>query len=129
MTLYPNRDHTAYFKNHKRPIIEIIKEDSITHDRLPNVRFRVWYASNNTATGEINDLDVYTTDENGRIELDGTKMGELSLRDGWFRVKELAPPKGYSIKDSDTQEAFVPAGQGHTFRFENTPLSALIVWK
>ena len=129
VTLYPDRDHTAYFKNHKRPIIEIIKEDSITHDRLPNVRFQVWYASNNTATGEINDLGVYTTDENGRIELDGTKMGTLGLRDGWFRVKELAPPSGYSIKDSDTQEAFIPAGQGHTFRFLNQPLSALCVWK
>ena len=129
VTLYPNRDHTVYFKNHKRPVIEIIKEDSITHARLANVRFQVWYASNNTSTGEINDLGVYTTDENGRIELDGTKMGEYGLRDGWFRVKELAPPKGYSIKDSDTQEAFVAAGQGHTFRFENTPLSALCDWK
>ena len=129
VTLYPDRDHTAYFTNHKRPIIEIIKEDSITHDRLPNVRFQVWYASNNTSTGEINDLGIYTTDEDGRIELDGTKMGTLGLRDGWFRVKELAPPSGYSIKDSDTQEAFVPAGQGHTFRFLNQPLSALCVWK
>ena len=129
VTLYPNRDHTAYFKNHKRPIIEIIKEDSVTHAPLANVRFQVWYASNKTPTGEINDLGVFTTDENGRIELDGTKMGTLGLRDGWFRVKELAPPKGYAIKDSDTQEAFVAAGQGYTFRFENTPLSALCVWK
>ena len=36
VTLYPNRDHTAYFKNHKRPIIEIIKEDSVTHAPLAN---------------------------------------------------------------------------------------------
>ena len=61
-----------------------------------------------------------------RIELTGPANG---LRDGWFRVKELAPPTGFSIKDSDTQEAFIPAGKGHTFLFENTPLSALVVYK
>lgn len=126
ITLYPNRDREAYFYDHKRPVIEIIKENSITHDRLPNVRFQVWYASNDTETGELNDLGVFTTDENGRIELTGPTNG---LRDGWFRVKELAPPTGFSIKDSDTQEAFIPAGKGHTFLFENTPLSALVVYK
>lgn len=126
ITLYPNRDREAYFYDHKRPVIEIIKENSITHDRLPNVRFQVWYASNDTETGELNDLGVFTTDENGRIELTGPANG---LRDGWFRVKELAPSTGFSIKDSDTQEAFIPAGKGHTFLFENTPLSALVVYK
>lgn len=126
ITLYPNRDREAYFYDHKRPVIEIIKENSITHDRLPNVRFQVWYASNDTETGELNDLGVFTTDENGRIELTGPANG---LRDGWFQVKELAPPTGFSIKDSDTQEAFIPAGKGHTFLFENTPLSALVVYK
>lgn len=125
-TLFPNRDRDVYFYNHKAPVIEILKEDSITHAPLSQVRFQVWYASNHTSTGEFNDLGVFTTDENGRIELTGPANG---LRDGWFRVKELEPPKGYSIKDSDTQEAFVPAGKGHTFRFENTPLSAIVVWK
>ncbi len=129
VTLYPNRDHTAYFKNHKRPIIEIIKENAVTFDRLANVPFRVWYASNNTATGEMNDLGVFYTDENGRIELDGTKMGTLGLRDGWFRVQELEPLKGFAKADPDTQEAFIPAGQGHTFVFRNQPLSAICVWK
>ena len=126
ITLYPNRNRDVYFENHKSPSIEIIKENSITHDRLPNVRFQVWYASNDTETGELNDLGVFTTNEDGRIELTGPANG---LRDGWFRVKELAPPTGFSIKDSDTQEAFIPAGKGHTFLFENTPLSALCVWK
>ncbi len=126
VTLYPNRDREAYFYDHKAPVIEIIKENSITHDRLSNVRFQVWYASNNTSTGEYNDLGIFTTDEAGRIELTGPANG---LRDGWFRVKELAPPTGFSTKDSDTQEAFVQAGKGHTFLFENTPLSALVVYK
>ena len=126
VTLWPNRDREVYFENHKAPVIEIIKENSITHEPLANVRFQVWYASNQTDSGEINDLGVFVTDENGRIELTGPANG---LRDGWFRIKELEPPTGFGIKDSDTQEAFVPAGKGHTFRFQNTPLSALTVWK
>ena len=109
MTLYPNQDRDVYFENHKAPSIEIIKENSITHEPLANVRFQVWYASNDTETGEYNDLGIFTTDENGRIELTGPANG---LRDGWFRVKELEPPAGFSIKDSDTQEAFVPCGKG-----------------
>ena len=89
----------------------------------------MWYSSNHTSTGEINDLGTFYTDENGRIELNGPEMGELGLRDGWFRVQELEPLKGFAKADPDTQEAFVAAGQGHTFRFRNRPLSAICVWK
>ena len=129
VTLYPDRDHTIYFENHKRPIIEIIKENAVTFEPLANVPFRVWYSSNHTSTGEINDLGTFYTDEDGRIELNGPEMGELGLRDGWFRVQELAPLKGFAKADPDTQEAFVAAGQAHTFRFRNQPLSAICVWK
>ena len=45
VTLLPNRDRDVYFQNYKRPTIEIIKENSITHDRIENVPFQVWYAS------------------------------------------------------------------------------------
>ena len=126
VTLLPNRDRDVYFQNYKRPTIEIIKENSITHDRIENVPFQVWYASNNTATGEYNDLGVFYTDEEGRIVLSDPV---LSLRDGWFRVKELEPAPGFALADPDTQEAFIAAGEGHTFRFLNRPLSAISVWK
>ena len=126
VTLYPNRDRDVYFENFKRPIIEIIKENKITHDPIPNVKMQVWYASNNTSTGEYNDLGVFYTDEEGRIVLSDPA---LSLRDGWFRVKELEPTPGFALPEEDTQEAFIAAGEGHTFRFENTPLSAICVWK
>ena len=129
VTLYPNRDHKVYFENHKRPVIEIIKENAVTFEPLANVPFRVWYSSNHTSTGEINDLGIFYTDEDGRIELNGPEMGELGLRDGWFRVQELEPLKGFAKADPDTQEAFIPAGQSHTFRFRNQPLSAICVWK
>ena len=126
VTLLPNRDRDVYFQNYKRPTIEIIKENSITHDRIENVPFQVWYASNNTATGEYNDLGVFYTDEEGRIVLSDP---DLSLRDGWFRVKELEPAPGFALADPDTQEAFIAAGEGHTFRFLSRPLSAISVWK
>ena len=126
VTLFPNRDRDVYFQNYKRPTIEIIKENSITHDRIENVPFQVWYASNNTATGEYNDLGVFYTDEEGRIVLSDP---DLSLRDGWFRVKELEPAPGFALADPDTQEAFIAAGEGHIFRFSNRPLSAISVWK
>ena len=34
VTLYPNRDRDVYFQNYKRPVIEIIKENEITHDPI-----------------------------------------------------------------------------------------------
>ena len=126
VTLYPNRDRDVYFQNYKRPVIEIIKENEITHDPIENVPFQVWYASNNTSTGEYNDLGVYYTNEDGRIVLSDP---EFSLRDGWFRVKELEPAPGFALADPDTQEAFIAAGEGHTFRFTNRPLSGICVWK
>lgn len=126
VTLWPNRDRDVYFENHKRPVIEIIKENSITHDPISHVRVQVWYASNNTSTGEYNDLGIFETDENGRIELPGSLYG---LKDGWFKIKELEPPTGFALTDSSEQTAFVAAGKGHTFLIQNRPLSAIVVWK
>ena len=126
VTLYPNRDRDVYFENYKRPTIEIIKENEITHDPLANVPVQVWYASNDTETGEYNDLGVFYTDEEGRIVLSDP---DLSLRDGWFRIEELEAPKGFSMTESSKQEAFIAAGEGHTFRIFNRPLSAICVWK
>lgn len=113
VTLFPNRDRDVYFENYKRPVIEIIKENEITHDPLENVPVQVWYASNDTETGEYNDLGVFYTDEEGRIVLSDP---DISLRDGWFRIEELEAPKGFSMTESSKQEAFVAAGEGHTFR-------------
>ncbi len=126
VTLFPNRDRDVYFENYKRPVIEIIKENEVTHDPLENVPVQVWYASNNTDTGEYNDLGVFYTDEEGRIVLSDP---DLSLRDGWFRIEELEPPAGFSLTESSNQEAFIAAGEGHTFRIYNRPNSAICVWK
>ncbi len=121
VTLYPNRDHTVYFENHRKPSLTVNKVDSVTGDPLPGAKFQVIYASSNTDTGEINDLGTFTTDENGQFHLTG-------LRDGWYKVTEVEPPAGYSIQE-DTQEVYIKAGTSKTLTFENVPLSALVVWK
>ena len=120
-TLYPNRDHTVYFTNHQKPSLTVKKIDSVTGDPLPGAKFQVIYASNNTGSGEINDLSTYYTDENGQFQL-------TNLRDGWYKITELAPPTGYSIKEA-TQEVYIKSGTSKTLTFENIPLSALVVWK
>lgn len=120
-TLYPNRDHTVYFENHQKPALTVKKVDSVTGDPLPGAKFHVTYASNNTSSGEINDLGTYYTGENGQFQLTG-------LRDGWYKVTEQEPPTGYAIKEA-TQEVYIKSGTGKVLTFENTPLSALVVWK
>ena len=120
-TLYPNRDHTVYFENHQKPALTVKKVDSVTGDPLQGAKFHVTYASNNTSSGEINDLGAFYTDENGQFQLTG-------LRDGWYKVTEQEPPTGYAIKES-TQEVYIKSGTGKVLTFENIPLSALVVWK
>ena len=120
-TLYPNRDHTVYFENHQKPSLTVKKVDSVTGDPLPGAKFHVTYASNNTGSGEINDLGTFYTGENGQFQLTG-------LRDGWYKVTEQEPPTGYAIKEA-TQEVYIKSGTSKTLTFENIPLSALVVWK
>lgn len=120
-TLYPNRDHTVYFENHQKPNLTVKKVDSVTGDPLQGAKFHVTYASNNTSSGEINDLGTFYTDESGQFQLTG-------LRDGWYKVTEQEPPTGYAIKEA-TQEVYIKSGTGKVLTFENIPLSALVVWK
>ncbi len=122
ITLVPNKLGTVIFENHQKPTITVNKIDAVTGDPIKGARFQVFYASNNTFTGEINDLGFYYSDENGQFKL-------TELRDGWYRVKEVAPAAGYAIKDSDTQDFYVNAGKSKVITFENTPLSAIVIRK
>ena len=122
VTLYPNRDHTVFFNDHRKPSLTVNKVDSITGSPIKGAKFEVWYASNNTVTGELNSLGTYYSDENGQFTL-------TRLRDGWYRVTELEPAAGYVIKDPATQEFYIKGGEDKTIVFENTPKSAVIVQK
>ena len=122
VTLYPNRNHTVYFENHKKPILTIQKVDSITGNPIKGAKFQIWYASNSTDTGELNDLGTYFTDASGQIVLEG-------LRDGWYRVTELEPAPGFTIKEPATQEVYIEGGGNKSLTFENVPLNAIVVHK
>ena len=122
VTLYPNRDRTVYFENHKKPTLTVHKMDSITGSPIQGAKFQVWYGSNSTTTGELNDLGTYFTDERGEIVLEG-------LRDGWYKVTELEPAHGFTIKEPATQEIYIEGGESKSLTFENVPLNAIVVHK
>ena len=122
VTLYANREHSVYFENHKKPTLTINKVDSITGSPIQGAKFQVWYGSNNTSTGELNSLGVFFSDANGQIVID-------NLRDGWYKVTELEPAAGFTIKQPATQEFYIKGGESKTVVFENTPLNGIVVEK
>ncbi|MBS5681069.1 MAG: hypothetical protein KHW91_15450, partial [Clostridiales bacterium] len=85
-------------------------------------KFQIWYGSNHTDTGELNDLGTYFSDASGKIILP-------EIKDGWYKVTELKPASGYAIKEPATQECFISGGESKVLTFENTPLSAIIIRK
>ncbi len=121
VTISANRDRSVYFENHQMPSLTINKICSITGNPLEGVKFHVTYASNNTGTGEINDLGYFYTDENGQISL-------TNVVDGWYTVEEVGTISGYALNETP-QVAYVQSGTTKSMTFENTPLSAISVWK
>ena len=122
VALKPGETSTVTFFNALKPSLEIRKLDSVTGDPVKGAKFQIWYASNHTDSGELNDLGVYYTDESGKIILP-------EVKDGWYKVTELEAPHGYSIKEPATQECFISGGESKVLTFENTPLSAIIIRK
>ena len=113
---------TVTFFNALKPSLEIRKVDSVTGDPIKGAKFQIWYGSNHTDTGELNDLGTYFSDASGKIILP-------EIKDGWYKVTELEPASGYAIKEPATQECFISGGESKVLTFENTPLSAIIIRK
>ena len=113
---------TVTFFNALKPTLEIRKVDSVTGDPVKGAKFQIWYGSNHTDTGELNDLGTYFPDASGKIILS-------EIKDGWYKVTELEPASGYAIKEPATQECFIAGGESNVLTFENTPLSAIIIRK
>ena len=113
---------TVTFFNALKPTLEIRKVDSVTGDSVKGAKFQIWYGSNHTDTGELNDLGTYFSDASGKIILP-------EIKDGWYKVTELEPASGYAIKEPATQECFISGGESKVLTFENTPLSAIIIRK
>ena len=113
---------TVTFFNALKPTLEIRKVDSVTGDPVKGAKFQIWYGSNHTDTGELNNLGTYFSDASGKIIL-------TEIKDGWYKVTELEPASGYAIKEPATQECFISGGESKVLTFENTPLSAIIIRK
>ena len=122
VALKPGETSTVTFFNALKPSLEIRKVDSVTGDPVKGAKFQIWYASNHTDTGELNDLGTYFSDASGKIILP-------EIKDGWYKVTELEPASGYAIKEPATQECFISGGESKVLTFENTPLSAIIIRK
>ena len=122
ISLEPGVTRTVRFFNAVKPSLTIIKRNSITKDPLENAKFHIYYASDNTETGEINDLGTYYTDASGRIIL-------TDVNRGWYKVVEEVSPTGFSIQDDGVYEFYLEAGASRELVVDNTPLSALVVYK
>ena len=122
VALKPGETSTVTFFNALKPSLEIRKMDSVTGDPVKGAKFQIWYGSNHTDTGELNDLGTYFSDASGKIILP-------EIKDGWYKVTELEPASGYAIKEPATQECFIAGGESKVLIFENTPLSAIIIRK
>ena len=122
ISLEPGVTRTVRFFNAVKPSLTILKRNFVTKDPLENAKFHIYYASDNTETGEINDLGTYYTDSSGRIVL-------TDVNRGWYRVVEEESPTGFAIQDDGVYEFYLEAGASRELVVDNTPLSALVVYK
>ena len=122
--LRPGKTTEISIENEKKPGLTIKKIDSVTGNPLKGAKFELWVAKDNTEDGTYQKLDqnFYYTDENGEIYLD-------KLDTGWYKVVEVDPPTGYALRDPSEQAIYVDNDKAVELIFENTPLSALVVWK
>ena len=113
---------TVTFFNAVNPPLTILKRNSVTGDPLSNAKFHIYYGSDNTTTGEINDLGVFTTASDGKITI-------TDVNRGWYKLVEESAPKGFGIQGSGVTEFYLEANTSKTVTVDNVPHSALVVYK
>ena len=113
---------TVTFFNAVKPSLTILKRNSITGDYLANAKFHIYYGSDNTTTGEINDLGMFTTASDGKITI-------TDVNRGWYKLVEESAPKGFGIQGSGVTEFYLEANTSKTVTVDNVPHSALVVYK
>ena len=124
IALGPGETRTVTFFNAMKPSLKIIKRCEVTKDPIPNTKFHLWWASDNTSIGTMNDLGSFYTDDHGEIIFTGD-----ALKSGWYKVTEEAPASGFAPADEPTQEFYLAGNENAVKIWENRPLSALVVFK
>lgn len=124
IALGPGETRTVTFFNAMKPSLKIIKRCEVTKDPIPNTKFHIWWASDNTSIGAMNDLGSFYTDDHGEIIFTGD-----ALKSGWYKVTEEAPASGFAPDDEPTQEFYLAGNENAVKIWENRPLSALVIFK
>ena len=124
IALGPGETRTVTFFNAMKPSLKIIKRCEVTKDPIPNTKFHIWWGSDNTTTGAMNDLGSFYTDDHGEIIFTGDV-----LKSGWYKVTEEAPASGFASADEPTQEFYLAGNENAVKIWENRPLSALVIFK
>lgn len=124
IALGPGETRTVTFFNAMKPSLKIIKRCEVTKDPIPNTKFHIWWGSDNTSTGTMNDLGSFYTDDHGEIIFTGN-----ALKSGWYKVTEEAPASGFAPADEPTQEFYLAGNENAVKIWENRPLSALVIFK
>ncbi|MBT9651111.1 hypothetical protein GPK87_17140 [Oscillibacter sp. MCC667] len=124
IALGPGETRTVTFFNAMKPSLKIIKRCEVTKEPIPNTKFHIWWASDNTSTGAMNDLGSFYTDDHGEIIFTGD-----AFKSGWYKVTEEAPASGFAPADEPTQEFYLAGNENAVKIWENRPLSALVVFK
>ena len=128
ITLSPGDEKSLVFRNRKAPELTIFKENSITGEAIEHAKFHVTYTSNGEAAEAPATIDYGEVFTDARGEIRVHELGKR-LYPGEFTITELKPADGFQLKEPITQTVIIHGNESKTVRFQNTPLSALIVWK
>ena len=114
---------TVTFFNAIKPTLTLLKQNSVTSDPLPGAKLHIYYASDNTSTGEMHDLGVFYSNEEGKVVL-------VDAERGWYKIVEESCPQGFGYLDGEAvQEFYLEENTSKTVIIRNVPLSALVGFK
>ena len=128
ITLSPGDEKTLVFRNRKAPELTVFKENSITGEPIEHAKFSIRYTSNGEASEAPATVDYGEVFTDSRGEIRVHELGKR-LYPGEFTITELEPADGFQLKEPITQTVIIHGNESKTVRFQNTPLSALVVWK
>jgi len=119
-----HRTYTVEFFNQPKGGLVVVKKDSITGEPLKGVEFKITTSSGELVSGnegQTSTNGIFTTDENGVIEIN-------KLKPGTYTVVETKTLPDY-VLDASPQTVVVEANDTQTLTFTNTPKGCLVVKK